>query len=209
VKDQQSGEWADQDVTFWDVVAFGQLGENVAESLAKGSAVLVTCRAAQEEWTTKEGEKRRSMKVVADEVAPSLRWVTCKIGKTDRSRPAAGSGNGGQAEADPCAVDAPGSYSGEPPFWHGEPGVRIRKWAYDDSPGIYPRPLHIIGQTIVPLADGVRTGHWTIHTLRILMGIGDRQLRSWRARARRCLQAKNGLRSPPRYTTRPAWQPRP
>jgi hypothetical protein len=52
-----------------------------------------------------------------------------------------------------------------------EPGVRIRKWAYDDSPGIYPGPLQIIGQTIVPLADCVRTGHWTIHTLRILMGM--------------------------------------
>jgi hypothetical protein len=51
-----------------------------------------------------------------DEVAPSLRWATWKIGKTDRSRPAAGSGNGGQAEADPWAADAPGSYSDEPPF---------------------------------------------------------------------------------------------
>jgi single-strand DNA-binding protein len=114
VKDQQSGDWSDADTTFWDVVAFGQLGENVAESLAKGSAVLVTGRAAQEEWTTKEGEKRRSMKVVADEVAPSLRFATCKVARSERSRPAAG--NGGQADADPWATEGPGGYSSEPPF---------------------------------------------------------------------------------------------
>ncbi len=116
VKDQQSGEWADADTTFWDVVAFGQLGENVAESLVKGSAVLVTGRAAQEEWTTKEGEKRRSMKVVADEVAPSLRFATCKISKSERSKPAAGNGNSGQADADPWASEGPGGYSEAPPF---------------------------------------------------------------------------------------------
>jgi single-strand DNA-binding protein len=116
VKDPQSGEWGEQDVTFWDVVAFGQLGENVAESLVKGSAVLVTGRAAQEEWTTKEGEKRRSMKVVADEVAPSLRFATCKVARSERSRPAAGNGSHGQADADPWATEAPGGYSQEPPF---------------------------------------------------------------------------------------------
>jgi hypothetical protein len=54
------------------------------------------------------------------------------------------------------------------------PGVRIREWAYDDSPGIYPRPLHIIGQSTVPVAGGARTtmpDHWTIHMLWILMGM--------------------------------------
>jgi single-strand DNA-binding protein len=100
-KDQQSGEWRDEDTTFWDVVAFGQLAENMAESLVKGSAVLVTGRAAQEEWTTKEGEKRRSMKVVADEVAPSLRFATAKVVRTERSKPTAGNGSRGQAESTP------------------------------------------------------------------------------------------------------------
>jgi single-strand DNA-binding protein len=116
VKDQQSGEWRDEDTSFWDCVAFGQLGENVAESLVKGSAVIVTGRAAQEEWTDKEGQKRRSMKVTADEVAPSLRFATCKIAKTERSRPAAGNGSRGQADADPWASEGSGGYSSEPPF---------------------------------------------------------------------------------------------
>ena len=106
VKDQQTGEWSDSDVTFWDCVAFGQLAENCAESLEKGTAVVVQGNAAQEEWTTKDGEKRRSMKVVADEVAPSLRFHSAKVAKVARSE-------GGQQQApreeNPWAND-------EPPF---------------------------------------------------------------------------------------------
>ena len=81
VKDQQTGEWEDRDTTFWECVAFGQLAENCAESLEKGTAVIVQGNAAQEEWTTKDGEKRKSMKVTADEVAPSLRFHSAKVSK--------------------------------------------------------------------------------------------------------------------------------
>ena len=106
VKDQQTGEWSDADTTFWDCVAFGQLAENCAESLEKGTAVVVTGNAAQEEWTTKEGEKRRSMKVIAEDVAPSLRFQSAKVAKVARSE-------GGQQQApreeNPWAND-------EPPF---------------------------------------------------------------------------------------------
>jgi single-strand DNA-binding protein len=115
VRDSQTGEWSDTDTSFWDCVAFGQLGENVAESLIKGTAVLVSGRAAQEEWETKDGQKRRSIKVTADEVAPSLRRVTCKISKAARSRTDSASGDG-RSEADPWAAAGPGGYSGEPPF---------------------------------------------------------------------------------------------
>ena len=106
VKDQQTNEWSDADVTFWDCVAFGQLAENCAESLEKGTAVIVQGNASQEEWTTKDGEKRRSMKVVADEVAPSLRFASAQVAKAARSE-------GGQQQApreeNPWAND-------EPPF---------------------------------------------------------------------------------------------
>jgi single-strand DNA-binding protein len=113
VRDAQSGEWSDADTTFWDCVAFGQLAENAAESLTKGTAVIVTGRAAQEEWETKDGQKRRSIKVTAEEVAPSLRFASAKITKVARSKPAAGNG---RAVADPWASEGPGGYSSEPPF---------------------------------------------------------------------------------------------
>ena len=112
VRDSQSGEWSDADTSFWDCVAFGQLAENTAGSLGKGTAVLVTGRAAQEEWETKDGQKRRSIKVTADEVAPSLRFATCKVAKVARSKPAS---NGGR-EADPWASQPAGGHSDEPPF---------------------------------------------------------------------------------------------
>ena len=107
VKDQQTGEWSDADTTFWDCVAFGQLAENCAESLEKGTAVVVTGNAAQEEWTTRDGERRRSMKVIAEDVAPSLRFYSAKVAKAARSA----EGNSGQAprEENPWAND-------EPPF---------------------------------------------------------------------------------------------
>ena len=48
VRDSATGEWSDADTSFWDCVAFGQLAENIAESLVKGTAVIVSGRAAQE-----------------------------------------------------------------------------------------------------------------------------------------------------------------
>lgn len=103
VKDQQTGEWSDADTTFWDCVAFGQLAENVAESLEKGTAVVVQGNAAQEEWETKEGEKRKSMKVIAEDVAPSLRFCSAKIVRAARSE---GSAKPAGTE-DPWANDRP------------------------------------------------------------------------------------------------------
>jgi single-strand DNA-binding protein len=106
VKDQQSGDWSDADTTFWDCVAFGQLAENCAESLEKGTAVVVTGNAAQEEWTTKDGEKRRSMKVMAEDVAPSLRFCSARVSKAARS--------GGGAQQAPR--DENPWHGDEPPF---------------------------------------------------------------------------------------------
>lgn len=105
-KNDQSGEWEDRDTTFWDCIAFGQLAENIAESLAKGTAVVVTGNAFQEEWEDKTGQKRRSLKVTVDDVAPSLRFASAKITRAerqaDRQQPAA-------AAKDPWTGD-------EPPF---------------------------------------------------------------------------------------------
>lgn len=106
VKDQQTDQWEDRDTTFWDCVAFGQLAENCTESLEKGTAVVVTGNAATEEWE-KDGEKRRSMKVVAEDVAPSLRFASAKIKKAERSSTA-------PAASSPAQEQNP--WSEEPPF---------------------------------------------------------------------------------------------
>jgi single-strand DNA-binding protein len=54
---QVNGEWQEQ-VSFFNVVAWGELGENVAATLTKGSRAIVFGRLEQREYTNREGEKR-------------------------------------------------------------------------------------------------------------------------------------------------------
>ena len=72
-----------EEVSFFDVVAYGSLAENVSDSVTKGQRVVVTGRIAQRTWETKEGEKRSKIEAIADEVGPSLRWATAQVQKTD------------------------------------------------------------------------------------------------------------------------------
>jgi single-strand DNA-binding protein len=93
-QNKQSNEWEEQ-VSFFNVVAWGEMGENVSESLAKGSRVIVSGRLEQRSWETEEHEKRSIVEIVADEVGPSLRWATAEVKKTDRRGPGDGGGGGG------------------------------------------------------------------------------------------------------------------
>ena len=63
---KQNNEWK-EDVSFFDIVVFGKLGENCAEYLSKGRPVLVEGRLRQRRWET-EGTKRSKIEVVADGV---------------------------------------------------------------------------------------------------------------------------------------------
>jgi len=56
-----------EDVSFFDIVVFGKLGENCAEYLSKGRPVLVEGRLRQRRWES-EGAKRSKIEVVADGV---------------------------------------------------------------------------------------------------------------------------------------------
>lgn len=109
VKDDQSGEWRDADTTWWNCVAFGQMAENIAESLTKGTAVIVTGNAYQEEWEDRSGAKRRSLKVTADDVAPSLRFASAKVSRAERK-------SGGQARGEDPWSGETGDGDPEPPF---------------------------------------------------------------------------------------------
>ena len=89
---QRNGEW-EESTSFFNVTCWAQMAENVAGSCPKGSGVLVTGRLEQRTYET-NGEKRSVVEVIADEVAPSLRWATADIHKNDR-RGADGGGFGG------------------------------------------------------------------------------------------------------------------
>lgn len=128
VKDQNTGDWSDADVTYWDCKAFKQLAQNLVDSLDKGMEVIVVGRAVQESWEDKQtGQKRSKIAVRVDAIGPSLRSATARVEKTG------GSGQGRQELAqarqrssregmeDPwvtsgAAADAASGWSTEPPF---------------------------------------------------------------------------------------------
>ncbi len=113
----QNNEWQEQ-TSFFNVVCWGDLGENVAATLTKGSRTIVTGRLEQRSWETQDGEKRSVVEVVADEVGPSLRWATAQVERTERtggdggfSGGGAGGGGGAAANRAPDPV-----YGDEEPF---------------------------------------------------------------------------------------------
>jgi len=100
-QNRQTQEWEEQ-VSFFNVVAWREMAENVAESIAKGSRVVVTGRLEQRSWETENGEKRSVVEVNADDIGPSLRWATAQITRNERrggdfAGPGGGSGGGGGA----------------------------------------------------------------------------------------------------------------
>ena len=115
---QVNGEWQEK-VSFFNVTAWDQLGENASASLSKGSRVIVTGRLEQREYETNSGEKRNVVEIVADELGPSLRWATAKVERTQRTgadgasdRGASGGGaSSGGAQRAPDPV-----YGDEEPF---------------------------------------------------------------------------------------------
>ncbi|CAN5691067.1 hypothetical protein BH24ACT3_BH24ACT3_14140 [soil metagenome] len=107
-QNRQTSQW-EEATSFFDVTCWAQMAENVAESLNKGARVVVTGRLDQRSWETPDGDKRSKVEVVADEVAPSLRWATAQVLKNER-REGGGQGGGGQGGADQGAGGS--SYGG-------------------------------------------------------------------------------------------------
>ncbi len=117
-QDRSSGEWQEA-TSFFDVIAWRELAENVNESLKKGARVIVTGRLEQRSWE-QEGNKRSVVEIIADEIAPSLRWATAKVEKTERRGGDQGGGGGGGGYGRPAApaAEQPPPYDdfGDEPF---------------------------------------------------------------------------------------------
>ena len=129
--DRQTSEWKDGEALFLRCNIWREAAENVAESLTRGSRVIVTGRLKQRSFETREGEKRTVFEVEVDEIGPSLRYATAKVNKASRSGGGGGGfgggggsrGGGGGSEPkqdDPWgSAPAAGSLAGgddEPPF---------------------------------------------------------------------------------------------
>src|SRR5579863_3687397 len=83
--DKNTNEWKDGDSLFLTCNVWRQAAENVAESLTRGTRVIVSGRLRQRSYETKEGEKRTVYEVEVDDVGPSLRNASAKVNKMARS----------------------------------------------------------------------------------------------------------------------------
>lgn len=66
-KKDASGQWVDKP-NYFDVVVWGAMGEACARYLAKGRPVAVDGRLEWREWETRDGHRRQSVDVVAENV---------------------------------------------------------------------------------------------------------------------------------------------
>ncbi|MDO4717587.1 MAG: single-stranded DNA-binding protein [Propionibacteriaceae bacterium] len=94
VFDRQANEWRDGEAMFLNCSVWRQYAENVAESLQRGSRVIVHGRLKSRSYETREGERRTVFEVDVEEVGPALRYATAKVTRT--SGGGSSSGGGGQ-----------------------------------------------------------------------------------------------------------------
>lgn len=92
----QSNQWEDGDALFLQCNVWRQAAENVAESLTKGSRVIVSGRLRQRSYETRDGERRTVFEVEVDDVGPSLKYATASVTKVKRGNQGGyGGGQGG------------------------------------------------------------------------------------------------------------------
>ena len=104
--DRQSNEWKDGETLFMRCSVWRDAAENVAESLQRGTRVIVTGRLKSRSYETKEGEKRTVIEMDVDDVGPSMKYATAKVNKTSRGGGSGGFGGdqGGSGQSDPWAT---------------------------------------------------------------------------------------------------------
>ena len=88
--DRAAGEWKDGETLFMRCSIWRDAAENVAESLTKGTRVIVQGRLVQRSYPTREGENRTVVEMQVDEIGPSLRYAKAQVQRQPR-----GGGQGG------------------------------------------------------------------------------------------------------------------
>jgi len=141
--DRQSNEWKDGETLFMRCSVWRDAAENVAESLQRGTRVIVSGRLKSRSYETKEGEKRTVVEMEVDEVGPSLRYATAKVNRTQRGGGSGGFGGsgsggngfgGGQPADDPWATGpSAGAQQGGPGGQGGQGGWGSGP-SYDEPP---------------------------------------------------------------------------
>ena len=77
--DKSRQEWVDGETAFLNCSVWRQAAEHVAESLTKGTRVIVQGRLKSRSYDDRGGDKRTVFEVEVDEVGPSLRYATAVV----------------------------------------------------------------------------------------------------------------------------------
>ena len=130
---KQTNEWEDGEAMFLRCSIWRQAAENVAESLQKGTRVIVNGRMRARSWEDREGNKRTSFEIDVDEIGPSLKFATAKVVRAGRSGGGgggsySGGGGGGNAGGYSAAAAAAGRRPvGQPGPSQGAPARAARR----------------------------------------------------------------------------------
>jgi len=108
-------EWKDNGTTWYRVTAWRDLAENIAQSITRGTRVIVVGILASREWKDKEDNQRVTWEITADACGPDLQYANVAVARSRRTRPGNGSEPGNTAEPVSAKPDGADD-SGEPPF---------------------------------------------------------------------------------------------
>ena len=114
--DRQSNEFKDGETLFLRCSAWRELGENIAESLHKGTAVVAQGRLESRSYETKEGEKRTVMEFAVDAIGPDLKRATAVVTKNEKKGNSFGGQQSGQSFPAPTGFNQPQSQPTNDPW---------------------------------------------------------------------------------------------
>nr|PKY86253.1 single-stranded DNA-binding protein [Actinomyces naeslundii] len=132
--DRQAGEWKDGETLFMPCQAWRVMGENIAESLTKGTRVIVQGRLVQRSYTTREGENRTVVEMQVDEIGPSLRYAKAQVTRQPRGG-GQGGPQGGQGGYNQAGYNGGGGFGGQGQSGYNAPagGAADAPWATGGS----------------------------------------------------------------------------
>ncbi|MFI7598422.1 single-stranded DNA-binding protein [Actinoplanes sp. NPDC049681] len=126
--DRATGQWRDGDPLFLSCNLWRDPAENAAETLSRGTRVIVTGRLRQRSYETREGEKRTVIELEVDEIGPSLRYARAKVMRMTRTTDSgATTAPRGGTDTDPWS--APAAPAGTAPA-----GTECRSSSDDEPP---------------------------------------------------------------------------
>lgn len=129
---RDTSQWDDGEPLFMRCAVWRDMAENVADSLDKGTRVIVSGYLKARSYQTKEGENRTVMELDVQEVGPSLRFATARVAKTQRG----GSGDNSGWGRQPQHQQQQGDPWGEPPQQQRrQPSSGGQQWNPDTGTG--------------------------------------------------------------------------